>query len=84
MHLNVDAYYGRGLSKAVLGDTTGALLDYDLTINIDDYHLNAYVNRALIMIEHNRIGDALLDYKSVLDIEQNNLDGLYGVAYLLL
>ncbi len=77
----VDAFYGRALSKSYIGDTLGALSDYESTIQIDSYYRRSYINRALINLELKKEEKALDDYSTVLTIEENNIDGLYGMAY---
>ncbi len=59
-----EAYYNRGLVKAVLNDKAGALEDYTKAISLKPSHFNAYNNRATLKEDQGNLQGALEDYAS--------------------
>jgi tetratricopeptide (TPR) repeat protein len=44
---DADVYYNRAILKQDLGDTEGAMKDYDKAIEVNPDYANAYYNRAI-------------------------------------
>ncbi|NEU84031.1 tetratricopeptide repeat protein [Nostoc sp. UIC 10630] len=68
---DADAYNNRGLSRYILGDTKGAINDYNQALRINPNHADAYNNRGLA---RSTLGDkqgAINDYNQALHIDPN-------------
>jgi cytochrome c-type biogenesis protein CcmH/NrfG len=66
---NAAAYYYRGVSRERVGDTQGALADYNRAIRLDPDHAKAYNNRGAIRKDRGDLAGALKDFNHAIRLE---------------
>ncbi len=66
-----EAYYNRGLVKAMLNDKAGALEDYTKAISLRPGHFNAYNNRAALKEDQGNLQGALEDYTKAISLKSD-------------
>ncbi len=65
---DADAYFNRGLAYKNAGFAERALADYDMAIELDSGHGQAYLDRGNIRYQQGRYRAAIMDYLHVLGI----------------
>jgi tetratricopeptide (TPR) repeat protein len=68
------AYTNRGNDKSALGDSKGAIFDYDKAITINPQYANAYSNRGLVKFTLGDSKGAILDYNKAIDINPQSYE----------
>lgn len=69
-------YANRAASKISLGKTESALEDCTKAIELNDKYIRAYLRRAKLYEESDKLDESLADYKKVLEFDINNKDAL--------
>lgn len=79
-HQSSEAYNGRGLVKKLLGDTSGALVDYTKGIQLDSTNWSAYNNRGALLDLQGNHSDALKDLNRACAGDSRNNLFLFNLA----
>ncbi len=75
-------FYDKGLLEAVLGDTTQAIKDYDLSISMNNKYALCFINRGVLYQE---IGDAVKaekDFTRAMEIDPKSAIAVNNRGYL--
>lgn len=80
----LEALVNRGLTKKMMGDFNGALIDFEEAIQIDARNPDLYKNRGNLYLIFGHIPDAIIDYTKALELKDNYAEVFYnrGLAYL--
>jgi tetratricopeptide (TPR) repeat protein/S1-C subfamily serine protease len=80
------AYSNRGVTKSILGDNKGAIIDYDSAICINPQYTEAYYNRGVAKYAMGDNKGAIIDYDSAIRINPQYAEAYSnrGVAKLAL
>lgn len=65
---NIESYNSRGIAKARTGDLSGAILDFDLAIELNPVDGNAYFNHGMAMEMSNNLQKACLDWAKAVEL----------------
>ncbi|XP_014256199.1 tetratricopeptide repeat protein 1 [Cimex lectularius] len=71
-------YANRAAAKVKLGLTESAIEDCSKALELDDHYLKAYLRRAQLYEESDKLDEALADYKKILEFDPTNKDALEG------
>jgi tetratricopeptide (TPR) repeat protein len=63
------AYNNRGFAKMLIGDTDGALTDYNKALSLDPKMSEAYLNRGGLMLNAGLLDDAFTDYTRAIEVK---------------
>lgn len=69
-------YANRAASKAKLARTESAIEDCTKAIELDDTYLKAYMRRAKLYEETEKLDESLADYKKILEFDRSNKEAL--------
>ena len=75
---NAYAYYSRGIARAELGDTQGAIEDYTQAIKIDPNNAVAYYSRGIARSELGDKQGEIEDYTQAIKIDPNNVNAYFN------
>ena len=78
----VNYYVNRGIVLVDVGDTVGAVSDYDYAIQLNPTCVQAYFNRAILRTETGQKRLAVEDYDEVLNLDPENHFAVYNRALL--
>jgi tetratricopeptide (TPR) repeat protein len=81
---NMQAIFGRGRAKALLGYTSGALLDYNAVIQMRPEIPGAWFRRGLLYFQIKDYKSAVMDFVQVVTIDPNYVEGYLLRAYALI
>lgn len=77
---SADDYYKSATMNYNNHNYREAIYSYDKAIKKKTKFLRAYLNRGLCFEALNKIDSAILDYKTVLKIDSNNIEALYNIG----
>ena len=72
----VEAYYGRGIARAFLGDKENAINDFTTTLTLNPQHKDSYYNRGVQLLRKGEYKSAIDDFSKAIEIDPN-----YASAY---
>jgi tetratricopeptide (TPR) repeat protein len=81
---NIQAIFGRGRAKALLGYTSGAFLDYNAVIQMRPEVSAAWFRRGLLYFQIKDYKSALMDFMQTIQLDHNFLEGYLLRAYTLM
>ena len=73
-----EAFYGRGLTKAILGQPQEAIIDYDEAIRIKPDLAEAFHGRGLAKAMLGQLQEAIKDYDEAIRIKPDFAEAFYG------
>ena len=74
------AYYNRGNIKGKLKDNQSALLDFNKSLEIDQFNDQAYISRGVIKRRLGNFYGALSDYYKAIEIEPQNPQAFINIS----
>jgi tetratricopeptide (TPR) repeat protein len=77
---NADAYYQLGMDFKEMGDTMQALHNFQSSVERDPYHIDSYLQLALLCDRLNR-GIAVKYFENALRIDSTSHEALFGLAW---
>ncbi len=79
----LQAYWGRGISRWIIGDKTGHLADYSQAVELDPTNAKTYFMRGLAHYRLGKTKEAIADYDRAIEISPGYLDAYCerGLAY---
>ncbi|MBQ0129198.1 MAG: tetratricopeptide repeat protein, partial [bacterium] len=81
---NFEGYFLRGLAKFSLEDFTGAITDFDKTLEIHPMYVRALQYRAVCNDRLGNLDEALTDFRRAIDLDPFDADLFFarGITYL--
>ena len=73
---DADSYYNRAVTREELGDTEGAMSDYNDAIKYDPESEAAYLNRGILKHDQGRFREAIEDYNKAIEINPNDVKAI--------
>jgi len=77
------AYQNRGFAKVKLSDLSGALADFNKSIDLSNKPADLYVMRGVVLTSMGEFGRALSDFDRALKIDPKFVGAYYNRAYVL-
>lgn len=81
---NIEAVFGRGRTKAVLGYVSGAFLDYNAVLQMRPEISAAWFRRGLLYFQIKDYKNALMDFMQTIHLDPEFLEGYLLRAYTLI